>query len=702
MKRLLFVIALSATILTKGFGQLFPTCSYPSSVDLFGLCEVSFRIPWTYSNPYNPDTINVYAVFTGPDNSSYTVNAFYYEDYTFQQDTNDGHELASHNPANDGWRVRFTPTVLGTWNFYIRAFDKNGELNLSSLNGNHTFSCTAVSKANGFITLANSRYLKRDIIKGGQRQIHSYYPIGPNVAWYSYLDYGSYTQPIGIYDYKRRIDSLAGNANYMRVFVNRFQSLSLFGPEYTQTVNSEPLVYFDSIINQKDSAELDYIITYALQHGISIMPSVFNHTVFKYTNPDPLDVSIWEYNPFRYKLNLSSPCEFFTDYDAKRITKNLLRYIVARWGYATNILGWELWNEVDNMFGSCVGYSQSEIEEDVQDWHEEMADYLYSIDPFHHCVSTSIGDVYEHPDLYLVLYDNLDFVQEHRYESIRNAESRHQLLFRIYEKTMNAHVLYPSKPFFTGEFGFGQNKDTQKYADKDPYGIDLHNTLWSSLFFTSIGPASFWWWNYVDECGLYHHYTPLLTFSQSLPILSESFTSHHTGNIVGHKLVFPNNLQTYYIINEPQDTICGWSQDTAFAYQSLRWLTDSVNLDSTIWGPVLRFKANGVYDSLGYVYTLDPLKRPAPSSNSNVITLPITNQPVGTTYQLQWYNSETGFPFNMVVINIPVQQNQQGNKFLSFQFPSSIRDLKNHTINNTFGDAVFVLTKRYQDPFKQQ
>ena len=255
MKKLLFVL-LFATIAAKGFGQFFASISYPSSVDLFGLCEVSFNLSKNYSNPYDPDTINVYAVFTGPDNSSYTVHAFYYEDYTFNQHA-DGYEVAVHHSEHDGWRIRFTPTVVGTWSFYVWAFDKNGEVNLPFLNGNHTFSCIPVSNANGFISKANSRFLKRE---DGQ------------------------------------------------------------------------IVYFDSTINQKDSAELDYIIEYAAQHGISIMPCVFSFGDFRSCNDqEPNAPSIWSYNPFNTILGLEKPVDFFSNTNAKNITKNLLRYIVSRW-----------------------------------------------------------------------------------------------------------------------------------------------------------------------------------------------------------------------------------------------------------------------------------------------------------------------------------------------------------------------------------
>ena len=678
--------------MVNGFGQFVPLFSYPNSVDLFGLCEISFNLPVVYSNPYDPDIISVSAEFTAPDNSSYLVNAFYYENYTFQQN-NAGYEEATHNSMFDGWRIRFTPTMVGTWTFIIRAFDYNGELHLPFLNVNYSFSCTSVSNADGFITMANTRFLKRDIVRNGQRQFHSFFPIGPDVAWYGCVDFLSFDQPRGIYDYQKYIDSLDSNANYMRVFINRYQYLSLYGPEYTQIVNGNPIVYFDSIINQKDSSELDFIISYALRHGVTITPCIFNCGDFRYENIDPSDVSIWANNPFNYKLDLGEPCDFFTNTEAKRITKNLLRYIISRWGYATNIFCWELWNEVDHVSKICddnVG-----IEQNILDWHDEMANYIRTIDQFGHLISSSVGSTDGIPPFSL-MHQNLDIVQRHTYQTIQIARSRFEFPNILYSIAKKSHLsnYYPSKPFFQAEFGFNRREQTE---EKDPKGVSLHNSLWSSLFSVSIGPASFWWWKYLDSCDLYKRFTPMLNFCRNLPILSSTFLASRTGIENDNVLIFPNGLETYYMINAAEDTIMGWSQDTAFAYQSLRWLTDSVRMqndtldDGTIL-PAFYFVDSVPYDTNGYVYTLNPSKRPQPSSNSNSITLPISNQPVGSRYLVRWYDPETGYAFNTGIIDYAyVQQDALGNRFVCFTFPSHIRDLQRHTVNNTFGDAVFLL-----------
>ena len=72
----------------------------------------------TYSNPYDPNVIKIRAVFFSPDNNEIPVDAFYFEEYSFQKviDGDDYYEEANAT-NNVGWRIRFTPTCIGTWYF---------------------------------------------------------------------------------------------------------------------------------------------------------------------------------------------------------------------------------------------------------------------------------------------------------------------------------------------------------------------------------------------------------------------------------------------------------------------------------------------------------------------------------------------------------------------------------------------------------
>jgi hypothetical protein len=661
--------------------------TFPQRVNLFDLYEISFQLG-TYANPYDPAVIDVYAEFTYPDGRVSRVNGFYYEGYRLEE--HHTYEKAYAETKNNGWKVRFTPDQVGIWQFSLHAIDKKGTTNLSSYNSTpFSFTCNNVRSATGFITKANTQYLKRETVANGKRQNRSFFPVGPNVAWYTCKSYYNFATPYGTYEYKRRIDSLAGRANYMRVWLNRPQYLSLYGPEYTQMVDGKPTIYFDKTLNQKDAAELDFIVNYAAQNDISLMLCFFTYGDFmqnhKHDNELDKYPDDWRNNPFHTILGLKSTEDFFTDKDAKRITKNLIRYIVARWGYATNIMTWELWNEVTNMdFDKDAVDRYRNI---VIDWHDEMASYIHANDPFGHLVSSSMGSTDPEKYLFHHCFNSLDFVQHHNYFNVQKAKSKEQPSYQMYLRSIEAHDFYPQKPFFIGEFGFGKLNSTD-YLEKDPYGIELHNSLWSTLFSGSMGAASFWQWTALDKCGNHGMFKPVLIFCKDLPILSATFTPHTTGEISKtnkHTLVFPNNLETYYIVNGAQDTLYGWSQDTAFAYQSLRRLTDKTGTD-------LHFKDGSIIDSKGYVYTLNPDKKPRPSSKSNTITLPIDKQANGTRYTVRWFDTETGKEIVSESTTAVVR-----NQALTIEFPSSIRNLRRRRINNTFGDAVFVITRENEN-----
>lgn len=658
--------------------------TYPKEVDVYDLYEIRFQLG-AYDNPYDPEVIDVYAEFTGPNGQLRRVVGFYYEGYQFMKEKN--YEVASRDGSSDGWRIRFTPDFPGKWTYVIHAVDRKGERQSAVM----SFNCHSKKSAEGFIRKANSKYLKREAFINGKRGYQPFYPVGPNVAWYSSADYNKYKKPYGIYDYEYYIDALSGNANYMRVWICRYQYLSLYGPEHAGTMNGKPHMYFDASLNQKDAAELDHIVSYAAQNDINLMLCLFTFGDFR-NDSEGVESSEkygsmpsgWCYNPYHTVLGLEQPLAFFNNPKAMRVTRNLVRYCIARWGYATNIAFWELFNEVDNIFKGDE--MNQEVKDAIINWHSEMAKVFSEQDPYHHLVTSSMCSLKGKEDLEKGVFKDLDFVQRHSYHNIQKAVFGEQVPQRLLDVSENMRETYPSKPVFIGEYGFGSNAQKITANQMDPYGFDLHNTLWSSLFSGSAGPASFWRWSYLNDKQLYGSFRPMLTFCKTLPLLSDSFTGKTTGESEGTALTFPNGLETYYLVNDSQDTLLGWAQDEAFAYQSLRRLTDEVGKNN-------HFVDNGVLDPEGYVYTLDPAKRPAPSSSSNRIVLPIENQARGTRYQVRWFDGETGQELTDEATTVTVKRPLFRSKRLVIEFPSSIRDLRKDRINNTFGDAVFIITK---------
>jgi len=58
----------------------------------------------------------------------------------------------------------------------------------------------------------------------------------------------------------------------------------------------------------------------------------------------------WATNPYNSAVSggiLSAPQDLWTNSQAYSLFQRRFRYIVARWGYSTSLMSWELWNEVD-------------------------------------------------------------------------------------------------------------------------------------------------------------------------------------------------------------------------------------------------------------------------------------------------------------------------------------------------------------------
>jgi hypothetical protein len=201
----------------------------------------------------------------------------------------------------------------------------------------------------------------------------------------------------------------------------------------------------------------------------------------------------WLNNPYNAKNG--GPCEnpqdFFTNPEAKKLFKQRMRYIVARWGYSKNIMAWELWNEVTLV----DDYS---LENDIA-WSTEMADYINQIDPFDHMITTSYFGNFP-KDAWKM--NQIDYGQLHLYtpEIVTTITG----LYNI----MNSY----NKPYFVGEFGTSNLDGIDRM---DPKATNQHAAIWSQFMTPSAGDAMCWEWdNHIDPNNLYYHWKALYEFSK--------------------------------------------------------------------------------------------------------------------------------------------------------------------------------------------
>jgi hypothetical protein len=255
----------------------------------------------------------------------------------------------------------------------------------------------------------------------------------------------------------------------------------------------------------RNSQKLDSLFELSLSKGLYVMLTLGYHGQF---NPvmDSWGVNDeWQRNPYNVKNGgpCQKPADFFSNETAKKHYKNYLRYFVARWGYSPAIVSWEFWNEID-----IAMRSHKVPEADIVGWHKEMSDYLNSVDPYKHIITTSLsgGDM---PELWKL--ENIQLTQVHRYQPSKD-------FVKITQDFINKY----NKPHIIGEYAISWKGPGNDFPN-EVYEEEFHDGLWRGLFTpVALLPMS-WWWDHHYDRKEYFHFKPLATVIEEMKLQQSPF-----------------------------------------------------------------------------------------------------------------------------------------------------------------------------------
>jgi hypothetical protein len=403
----------------------------------YGRFEVSIRLADEYENPYDPEQIAVEARFAGPGGDETTVAGFYHVPY---RNASEGGRTFT-NPGIERWEaagdpsfvVRFSPIEIGTYRWWIVARDGEGEARSDP----RTLKCVA-SDLPGFIRVSPRNPRAFSFSNGDP-----FVPIGACIAW------ARANGPEDTYDHY--FARLAENGcNAVRVWMCHWAWLEWSAGEKGALTGYQGVGRY----NQMVAANFDNIVRLAERHGLHLMLCL-NNGAWEFGRPDGKndEYDSWGGNP--YKVANGGPCrtpaDFWTDPAARELYRRKLRYIVARWSYSPSVWAWEFWNEIGQESSETVA------------WHREMADYVRSIDPNGHPVSTSSW--VDTAEANRETFAALDFSQLH----YGSADAIAAMLETV-----------EGKPLVIGE------------GTADEGGVAFHNSLWMSLMAGAAGPPLTW------------------------------------------------------------------------------------------------------------------------------------------------------------------------------------------------------------------
>lgn len=448
-------------------------------VETFSPLELRADVAATYSNPFDPDQIAVEASVTGPAGASVTVPGFYYA--PMKLETRLGVERLRLNGEPD-FRVRYTPTAPGRYRIVLRATGRTGSVTSAPV-----WFDAAAARAPGFVRVAKAspRYFAFD---SGE----SYFAVGENMAWAN--------NNTAVASYAAWLKGL-GNAggNWARLFLSNLEK----GQEWMPLPTERPGVgaYLGLGRYAQDNAwRLDEVLRLAGRSGVRLMFCL--GTSGELYMGGYFNEGCWVSNPYNAKNG--GPCQraedFWTSEQARKLYKQRLRYLIARWGYSPDLFAWELWNEIPPT-------------PQVEAWGAEMAAYLKHWDPNRHLVSTTYGSPA------MARCPDVDFTMQHLYGQAGGTAD-----FTPVVAGAAADCLAWGKPYFPAEFGIDWQTGDERW-DPAGTGLNMHNGLWASTMTGAAGTTMLWYWDgYVHPKNLYHVLTPLRKFADTVDWAHTRFT----------------------------------------------------------------------------------------------------------------------------------------------------------------------------------
>jgi len=509
----------------------FTNVQAPTSVQQFAKYEVAFGLSsGCTSNLYDNACVDVSATFVFPGSSSIakvTVSCFPYQVWQRTSLTSETWTSGSFD-----WRCRFATGVKGAWTVTLAAKDASGSKTSAAYNFN-VIAASTLRSGYAKVSTRDKRYFDHTLSDGS---VTTFWAVGEDLAWVG----GS----ISRHNYSQKL--FAVGAKLARVWVT-----GTIGDSFE--IEKYDLGQYNN--SQKIAAQLDMTVEeWAAQNG-KLQFCLLAGQSFQSGN------DMWNSNVYNTHLHLSSPTLVLSDPTANKYLKRRFRYIIARWGYSPAMLGWELFNEADQMTGAYNNETAMAV------FHQQMADFIRASDPFHHPVTTSIVI-----DSGLV-WNSMDYYSIHHYNAPDEAEM-------TFADSTYLHTLYGNKPVSQGESGTEWNYHRSDWNNsyllyqQDPTGLAIRNWAWSSLFAAQASSPLPWWWDVlIDRYNQYWRWNAISKFVVGEDLAAKNYQS------VELPVSFPSTSLGYIVVdvgkNTEYDKVNPWGRKAAWSKFTADWNTIS-------------------------------------------------------------------------------------------------------------------------------
>jgi hypothetical protein len=469
----------------------------PASGEQFSRLESTFDLTREYLNPFDPETIAVDVEVAGPAGKNLIFPAFLNQDFRFTYHFTQETRMPVGKPY---WTFRFTPRQPGDYRLRLVVKDRSGT-QAEVLKTAWRELRVAGSDRRGFVRVSQSNRRFFEFDNGDW-----FFPLGLNI--HTAVDRRSERgfnlgrmPDRGVRDYEKYFAAMHEHGlNTAEVWMAAWS----LGIEWSAEM---PFYQGMGRYNLANASALDRVLEAAEKNGIYLNLTLDNHGKLSATSDQEWFVSPY-YSEGEFAVAnggfLKEPKEFFTDEKARQYNRARNRYVAARWGACTNIIGMELVSEVDLVTGHKEAYADGTS----LTWHQETMKELRSWDQGEHLLTSHVcGDYKRNRD-----YQNLFKLAEFDYvvgDAYRPDTVHFVDQMRGQEELLG---LFADKPIWITEFG---GKCQAKEEASRLVG-DIHCGPWSALFKQQAGAPLFWWHDFVYLNNYFSHYDGFNAFVRDL------------------------------------------------------------------------------------------------------------------------------------------------------------------------------------------
>jgi hypothetical protein len=413
----------------------------------------------SYINPYDPDEIDLQAVFTAPSGKEWPIFGFY-----------DDH-------LNRGeWKIRFSPNEAGLWHYTLTA--KTATATEQSI----AYQFTAVtSEHHGWIRVSseNPHYLVYD-------DGTVYYGVGMYTPWRNTIATFDILEEYGA--------NLFGIWNIM----------------YGGLVNGTGIIEEElGRYNQLKCGRIDTLLLISEERGLNCMLAIWPHDLFSAT----VWAHQWLQNPYNTICDVE---DVYSDALCWAYQEKQYRYLIARFAHSRAFGIWEIINEINGTDGWAVGRTAEAL-----NWVQKVHAYFEANDPYRHPTTASRSGGYGEywPEMYpyidlpnLHLYESQGWPQKYSGNPLRASLANYAFASLRFWDNFN-------QPGIFGEAG----ADLVTFDTHSPeYTTHYHNALWACLT-NGLAATPIWWtYNDPIGVAEWQHMAHFSTFVRDIDFVTQS------------------------------------------------------------------------------------------------------------------------------------------------------------------------------------